>query len=106
MKIVKAVDIPKTDDIYKYSNPIEVQKKANQLYGLDIYRSYKEEKKYMIYDVSKGKFVHFGDSSYEDYTKHKDDDRRDRYLKRAMNIRGDWAMNPLSPNHLSLNLLW
>jgi hypothetical protein len=43
---------------------------------------------------------------YEDYTKHKDDKRRQNYLLRASNIKGDWGKNPYSPNSLIFNLLW
>ena len=31
---------------------------------------------------------------------------RERYLKRATKIRGDWQDNPFSANNLSINLLW
>ena len=42
----------------------------------------------------------------EDYTLHGDKKRRDRYLKRATNIKGKWQDNPYSPNNLSINILW
>ena len=63
-------------------------------------------KKYMIQDQNTGKMVHFGQLGYEDFTKHKDEARRQRYLKRATNMRGDWKQNPYSPNNLSINILW
>ena len=50
--------------------------------------------------------IHFGQLGYEDYTKHNDEKRRERYLKRTANIRGDWKENKFSPNNLSRNLLW
>ena len=33
------------------------------------------------------KWIHFGDNRYEDFTIHKDPERRQKYLKRAMSIR-------------------
>ena len=53
-----------------------------------------------------GKIVHFGQMGYEDYTKHKDKDRRARYLARAENMHGEWRNKPFSPNNLSIHLLW
>ena len=50
--------------------------------------------------------VHFGDINYFDYTKHKDKERREAYLKRASNIKGNWMFDRYSPNSLSLHLLW
>ena len=52
------------------------------------------------------KWVHFGQMGYEDYTKHKDDDRRKNYLNRSSNIKGQWKSNKYSPNNLSIHLLW
>ena len=60
----------------------------------------------MIQDKNTGKMVHFGQLGYEDFTKHKDKERRQRYLKRATNMRGNWKDNPYSPNNLSINILW
>ena len=49
------------------------------------------------------KLVHFGDQRYEDYTKHKDNTRRDNFKKR--NIK--WGYAPkYSPAWLSFWLLW
>ena len=31
---------------------------------------------------------------------------RERYLKRAMKIKGDWKSDALSPNNLAMNILW
>jgi hypothetical protein len=50
--------------------------------------------------------IHFGQMGYEDFTKYGDRDRRDNYLKRTENIRGDWKQNKYSPNSLSRNVLW
>ena len=43
---------------------------------------------------------------YEDFTFHKDLKRRDAYLRRTANMRGNWKNNPYSPNNLSRNILW
>lgn len=43
---------------------------------------------------------------YEDFTKHKNEERRQNYLNRANAIKGDWKKNPYSPNNLAINILW
>ena len=53
-----------------------------------------------------GKWVHFGQMGYEDFTKHSDKQRQRKYLKRAMNIRGNWFQDAYSPNMVAINLLW
>jgi Family of unknown function (DUF5754) len=64
----------------------------------------KTDKKYMLWNGDKK--IHFGQMGYEDYTKHKDTKRRESYLLRATNIRGNWKSDPYSPNNLSIHLLW
>ena len=59
----------------------------------------------MVQDPT-GKWIHFGAMGYEDYTKHKDQKRRERYLNRAENIKGSWKQNKFSPNNLAIHLLW
>jgi hypothetical protein len=86
------------------SNPDMVLKLANHYYGKDIFLSNRKNKKYAIED-DKGRFIHFG-STMGDYTKHKDAKRRQNYLTRASNIKGDWAADRYSPNVLSIVLLW
>jgi hypothetical protein len=95
-------------DIKKYSNPNKVFKNAEKEFGkkVMIKVSTKPEKKYMIYDPIKNKYIYFGQMGYEDYTKHNDPLRRQNYLKRTANIKGDWKKNPYSPNNLSRTLLW
>jgi hypothetical protein len=99
-----------SEELLKYSNPETVFKKAKELFGNDVklLQSSKPEKKYMIYDPDKNKWVHFGQlyPPMEDFTKHQDLGRRDRYLKRATKIKGKWRKNPYSPNNLSIKLLW
>lgn len=104
---VQAEKIPKEDDIWKYSNPIKVAKKAKKYLGNTavVYRSIRPKKKYMIFDPVNYKLVHFGEM-YEDFTKHQDTKRRDNYLTRSASIKGEWKNNKYSANNLSRELLW
>jgi hypothetical protein len=97
----------KYDELIKYSDPQRVSKNALDYFGkaVPIYVSSKPSKKYMLRKPD-GKYDHFGEMGYEDYTRHRDKDRRDRYLKRAMQIPGKWFQNEYSPNMLSIHLLW
>jgi hypothetical protein len=99
--------ILKTDPIWNVSNPVAVQKKAYEEYGRDaiIYRSKAKNKKYSIRNPQ-GQLINFGNIDYEDYTKHRNEERRTRYLKRSEGIRGNWRDNKYSPNNLSRLLLW
>lgn len=89
------------------SNPKKVQNNLNDYLGgkARLYISTRKDKKYMIYN-DKGKAVHFGSLSYEDFTKHNDKERQKRYLARATKIKGDWKNDKYSPNNLSIHLLW
>jgi len=84
-----------------------VLKQLKKYYGgdVDLYLSSSKHKKYMIFNEDSKK-VHFGSILYQDYTKHKNKKRRQKYLKRASNIKGNWKQNPFSPNMLSIILLW
>ena len=44
------------------------------------------KKKYMVLNPDTNKWIHFGQMGNEDFTKHKDDKRRQNYLKRTLNI--------------------
>ena len=44
--------------------------------------SSRRDKKYMIYDPNKDKYIHFGQMGYQDFTRHKDKDRRRNYWRR------------------------
>lgn len=97
------------DQIYKYSNPTQAQKNAYKYLGKKngkIYRSTRKDKKYMVLNPNTNIWIHFGQIGYEDYTKHKDKERRKNYLTRAGNIKGNWKNNKYSPNNLSINILW
>jgi hypothetical protein len=89
------------------SDKQEVIKKAKNYLGSDakIRRSSRKDKKFMI-ENPKGKMVHFGAKGYDDFTKHKDDTRRQNYLSRATKIKGDWKKDKYSPNNLAINILW
>ena len=71
-----------------------------------LYPASNPEKKYRIYDPKNNKWVNFGQMGYEDYTKHKDKKRRDNYLKRSGNIKGNWKNSKYSANSLSRKILW
>ena len=99
----------KLEQLKKVSNPKEVIKNAQQYFNdpdIKVYLSNRKDKKYAIYDKINKKLVHFGNINYEDYTQHKDEKRRQNYLSRASNIKGDRKDNIYSPNNLSINLLW
>ena len=93
--------------ISSYKNYIRYMMDRNKnLTEYPIYISDRKDKKYMIYDLNNDKHIHFGSILYEDFTKHNDEVRRINYLKRALKIKGDWKNDFLSPNNLSINLLW
>ena len=98
----------KSEAILKYSDPTKVFKKAKEYLGknVEIKLSTKEHKKYMVLNPETDKWIHFGQMGYEDYTKHKDLERRKSYLARASNMKGEWRNNPYSPNNLSIHILW
>lgn len=50
--------------------------------------------------------VHFGDPTMEDYTQHRDPERRRRFHQRFAKLIAKNADNPLSPMYYSANLLW
>ena len=90
-----------------YSNPVIAKQNAKEYLGNDVrlYLSTRKDKKYMVLNDN-GKYIHFGQIGYEDFTKHKDLKRRDAYLKRATKIKGNWKSDKYSPNNLSINILW
>jgi hypothetical protein len=63
--------------------------------------SHRKDKKFDAIIDGK-KTIPFGAKNYSDYTKHKDDDRKDRYLQRHKNDNN----NPLYPSFYSTNILW
>jgi len=95
-------------ELSKYSNKTIAYRNARKYLGADvkIKPSTRKEKKYMVFDPEKRKWIHFGQMGYEDYTKHHDEDRRENYLARARNMEGDWKSDKYSANNLAINILW
>ena len=94
-------------DIYKFSDPLKVKQNLDRYLGANykLYISTKVNKKYMIKNPN-GKWVHFGEIGFEDFTKHQDEKRKQQYLARATKIKGNWKDNKFSKNNLAINLLW
>jgi hypothetical protein len=93
-------------NIYEISDPDEVYRKFLKYKGRDaasIAFSSRKGKKYMV--SHNGKITHFG-STMPDFTRHGDQVRRQRYLKRAQAIKGNWRDDKYSANNLAINLLW
>lgn len=73
---------------------------------IQIKKSTRNDKKFMaIFKNGDKTFVrHFGAKGYSDYTIHKDDDRKKRYIQRHKNNE-DWS-DPTKPGTLSRYILW
>ena len=77
---------------------------------MDIFitKSKKSNKKFdAIIDDKKGntKIISFGQSGYSDYTKHKDPERKERYI--ARHSKEDWSKSNIdSPAWMSRFILW
>jgi len=106
-EMISITSVPKDNDIWNWSNPNQVRKMADKYLGKDapVYLSNKPKKKYMVQDPN-GKWIHFGQLDYEDFTHHKNLVRRKNYLKRTANMRGKWKDNKYSANNLSREILW
>lgn len=105
---ILAIDAPKSNKIWGFSNPIIAQSKSNKYFGekVDLYLADDNKHKYKVFDPNINKWIKFGSIKYQDYTHHKNIDRMKRYRARAENIKGNWKNNPYSPNNLSLEILW
>ena len=83
--------------------------KAKDLGAESLDYSSRKNNKYMV-TLPSGKKVHFGSPKYEDYTVHKDKERRDKYRARATKIKNKKGeltyTNPESSNYWSVHLLW
>lgn len=74
---------------------------------VEIKKSTRSGKKMMaiFYDADKKvKTIHFGADGYSDYTIHKDEARRQRYIDRHKSSE-DWG-NPMTGGTLALYVLW
>ena len=91
--------------IEQVSNPTIVKARYIALYKPanpnTIFISNRKNKKYSVITPD-NRVVHFGDMTYEDYTKHNDDKRREAYHKRFSKTDKDIY----SAYMLSKNLLW
>ena len=99
------------DPVYILEGPDfkRLTKDAKKLGAESLDYSKRKNNKYMA-TLPGGKKVHFGSSKYPDFTIHKDKERRDKYLSRAMKIKNKKGeltyTNPESSNFWSINLLW
>jgi hypothetical protein len=84
------------------------QEKAYAYLGKEhgtLFASPRKKKKYAVLSPD-NRVVSFGAIDYEDFTKHKDTERRKNYLRRANNISGKWRETKFSPNNLAIHILW
>ena len=72
----------------------------------ELCKSSRKGKKYMVRKISTRSYIHFGDSRYQDFTQHHDEDRRQRYLARHR-ARENWTKSGInSAGFFSRWLLW
>lgn len=76
---------------------------SEKLKLVKISKSPNKNKKYRAV-FSSGKKVDFGANGYSDYTKHKDSERKTRYINRHKS-RENWN-DPTTPGSLSRFILW
>lgn len=65
-------------------------------------KSSKPDKKWMV--KNDNKTIHFGASGMSDFTKHKDEERKNRYIARHK-VNQDWN-NPKTAGFWAKNILW
>lgn len=99
----------KMKEVEKVSNPSVVYHKAmillNEYNDVEMGFSTRKSKKYMIKgEFTNDKWIHFGDINYQDYTLHRDEDRRGKFLKRNAHWIEDY--DKYSPAWFSYHLLW
>lgn len=86
----------------------ELKRKAMSMGATDFGVSPRKNAKYYV--VYNGNKIHFGHKSYEDYTTHRDEKRRESYLKRAKCIKNKQGQLTHtmkdSANYWAINLLW
>lgn len=98
----------KRQEVMKYSDPKKALENAVKYLKKDVIFSLstKPKKKYMVMNPDTMKWTHFGEIGYEDFTKHNDPIRRQAYLKRTANMKGNWKNDKYSANNLARNILW
>ena len=91
--------------IEDFSNSMIVFQNAKRLFGNNviIQLSTKKTKKYMLFNPYTNKWIHFGQMGFEDFTKHNDIKRRNKFRIRNKRWENE---NPYSPAFLSYHLLW
>ena len=72
--------------------------------NVEISKSDRKNKKYKAV-INGGKTIHFGHSAYQDYTTHKDEQRKQSYISRHSN-EDHSKQNMTSAAYLSRHLLW
>jgi hypothetical protein len=90
------------EGIELFSNPKVVQKKAKE-YGLNVVYSPRKNKKYRIVNPETNKYVDFGFYGMQDFTLHKDEERRQKFLSRNRRFKD---APKYSASWLSYYLLW
>jgi hypothetical protein len=70
-------------------------------------KSSNPNKKYkvVITDGERKKTIHFGQAGAEDYTIHKDDERKERYINRHKGMGENWK-DPFTAGFWALHALW
>ena len=76
---------------------------------VELHKSERNDKKYkivLIYDNGKTKTIHIGSKGMEDYTTHKDPERKERYISRHK-AREDWTKSGMeTAGFWAKHLLW
>lgn len=86
------------------TDPQKALENLHHMYGpnVELYESTRKNKKYMVKSPD-GKWVHFGQKGYQDFTAHGDEKRRENFRKRN----ALWKNAPRwSPRHLAYWILW
>ena len=93
----------KLEEIEPYTDIEKVRKIAHKMNLNMVYPSTRKDKKYMIRDPLSRKFIHFGQMGYQDYSRHMDIERKNKFKNRNKK----WADAEIySPAFLSYWLLW
>ena len=86
----------------------QLKQKAIELGATDLKPSTRKGKKWMV--NYEGKWIHFGASGYQDFTQHRDENRRENYRRRHSAIKlkdGRLAYRVKTQSAFwSWNLLW
>ena len=86
----------------------QLRKKALSLGASDLKKSTRKNKKLAV--LYNNKWIHFGDDRYQDFTQHKNLEKKKSYLKRAKGIRdkqGNLTYNNKNKsNFWAIRILW